>query len=497
MSSIKEITTMCKAGHIEEAYEQALKEHEASPNVWTQRALAWVLYYKIKAAVEANQGHSLLMNLYELASLDELSSSDDNMIYENVLFKIGSHVWKNLLPEHPDTPSKLSELFEVLTTYENDFECSKGYSFLLKGFIRHDTWTGIADFIDWWNLDKLTTEDYIPYQMENGRTVMSLAEQAFITQAKALLRLNNRERIEAFLPQLEELTERYPAMSYPGYFYGKLLLSLGEMNAEALQALIPFARRKASEFWVWQLLSEAFANEEDKQLACLLRAVHCRTQESFLGKVRTKLAALYIQNQWFDLAKFQIEKVIQEYQAQGWHIPKDVANWSRNPWMETAKACNKAPLDYKSITDSILCEGADEALAVVSNVDPNSNRVTLIYGYKKRITQKLPLKVGIGVVLKISYITEADGKVRILNTEPAPFQKGLDYAQVVEGTIIKRDHHEFAFLESTEKQSFISPQLVQKFRLQDKEHIKALIVYSYNKKKDTWSWTCLSIRPKG
>ena len=120
MSSIKEITTMCKAGHIEEAYEQALKEHEASPNVWKQRALAWVLYYKIKAAVEANQGHSLLMNLYELASLDELSRSDDNMIYENVLFKIGSHVWKNLLPEHPDTPSKLSELFEVLTTYERD-----------------------------------------------------------------------------------------------------------------------------------------------------------------------------------------------------------------------------------------------------------------------------------------------------------------------------------------------------------------------------------------
>lgn len=496
MSSIKDITTMCKAGHIDEAYEQASQDLEQSSNVWTQRAVGWVLYYKIKAAVENNDEEDLLSNLYELASLDELSSSDDNMIYENVLFKIGSHVWKNLLPESPDTPSKLSELFEALTTYENDFECSKGYSFLLKGFIRHDTWTGIADFIDWWNLDKLTTEDYFPYQLENGRTVMSLAEQAFITQAKALLRLNNRERIEAFLPQLEDLTERYPAMNYPGYFYGKLLLSLGGMNAEALQALIPFARRKASEFWVWQLLSEAFANDEDKQLACLLRAVHCRTQESFLGKVRTKLAALYIQNQRFDLAKFQIEKVIQEYQAQGWHIPQDVVNWKRNPSIEKANASNEVPLDYKSITDSILCEGANEALAVVSNVDPNSNRVTLIYGYKKRITQKLPLKVGIGAVLKISYITEADGKVRILNTESAPFQKGLDYAQVVEGTISKRDHHEFAFLESTEKQSFISPQLVQKFRLQDKEHIKALIVYSYNKKKDTWSWTCLSIRPK-
>lgn len=486
---------MCKAGHIEEAYEQALKEHKASPNVWTQRALAWVLYYKIKAAVEANQGYSLLMNLSELSVLDELSTSADNMIYENVLFKVASYVWKQLNPERPETPTKLSELFDVLMLYGSKFEGLKGYSYLLQGFIRCEDWMGIADFIDWWNLDNLTIDDYTPYHMDNGRTAMSLAERAFIAQAKALLRLNNRERIKAFLPQLEVLIEEHPEMSYPGYFYGKLLLSLGGLNREALQALLPFARRKSSEFWVWQLLSEVFSNEQDKQLACLLRAVHCRTQESFLGKVRTKLASLYIEHQQFDLAKFHIEKIIQEYHSQGWHLPRDVEYWRSLPWIATVKARKDSSLDYKSITDAILCEGANEALAVVSNVDPNTNRVTLIYDYEKLITQKLPLKVGIGVVLKISFIIESDGKARILKADPAPFQNGLSHAMVIEGTISKRANQEFAFLITKEKQAFISPQLVQKFHLQDYETIKALIVYNYNKKKSAWGWVCLSIRP--
>ena len=142
----------------------------------------------------------------------------------------------------------------------------------------------MADFFDWWNLDNLTPEDYTPYINQKGQKIMTLAERAFIANSKALLRLNDLGRIEEFLPKLDNLINTHQEMMYPGYFYGKLLLALGSNSDEALKVIIPFARKKITEFWVWQLLSDVFTNDEDKQLACLLRAVHCRTQETWLTR---------------------------------------------------------------------------------------------------------------------------------------------------------------------------------------------------------------------
>jgi hypothetical protein len=285
-------------------------------------------------------------------------------------------------------------------------------------------------------------------------------------------------------------------MTYPGYFYGKMLLSLGSTQEDALKVIVQFARRKVTEFWVWQLLSDVFVNEPDKRLACLLRAVHCRTQENFLGKVRIKLATLYIQRNLLGQAKFQIDKVTQCYLSQGWHLPYEVDCWVHQPWINTVSSCNQAPIDFKTITDEILCEGTEEAIAIVTYIDANSHKATLVYGREKRMTQKLRFKIGIGAVLKIYYITEPDGKLRILNAGQTRFPSDLAFAKVVEGTIRKRADKDFAFLKSNVSDFFIAPQIVRKYCLQDNETVKSLVVYDYNRKKESWDWTCVSINKK-
>ena len=46
MANIKDITTMCKAGQVQEAYELAKTDLAARPaDIWAQRAVGWVLYY--------------------------------------------------------------------------------------------------------------------------------------------------------------------------------------------------------------------------------------------------------------------------------------------------------------------------------------------------------------------------------------------------------------------------------------------------------------------
>ena len=490
MASLNEILTLCRTGQILDAYELSKADLDLGRS-WAQLEMGWVMYYFIKEDSEKNNYQGLISHLEEFSTLEQLSTSKDKILFDNILFKVAGFAKVHILPNDIGSPNKLSAIFAKLRGYS--FEPSKGYSFLLQSFIKCNSWMEMADFIDWWNLDKLTEEDYTPFKTGKDRTIMSVAEQAFIAQSKALLRLNDLGRIEEFLPQMDQLMEMHPEMTYPGYFYGKLLLSLGSNSEETLKVIIPFARKKSTEFWVWQLMSDVFLNDAEKQLACLLRAVNCRTQENFLGKVRIKLAKLYIQQQRLDFAKYQIDKVTQSYLSHGWRVPYEIDCWIHQPWIKTVTANDKAPIDYMTITDGILCEGTEETYAVVTGIDQKSRKVTLIYGYEKRISQKLRLNVGIGTTLKINYIIDSNGKIRILSSCQSRLPDSLNYAKVVEGVVRKAKDKDFAFLKAEKKDIFVSPNIVRKYNIQHGENIKCLVAYDYNRKKESWSWICVNI----
>lgn len=484
---------MCRAGQIQEAYNIAIEDFENEPqNVWSHREVGWALYYMIKADADAGNYDELVEHFNKLKSLELLTIEQDNMIFDNVLFSIGRYIRNNVFLNDQSAPSRLSGIFSLLKDYQ--FNPSKGYSYLLQNHLKFvDFWNEILDFFEWWNLDNLTQEDYVPFENQRGQRMMTLAERAYIAQSKALLRQNDLGRIEEFLPKLDNLMNEHPEMTYPGYFYGKLLLSLGDNEDEALKVVVPFARKKSTEFWVWQLLSDVFAHDQEKRLACLLRAVNCRTQETFLGKVRIKLADYYVRNQQYDKARFHIDKVTRCYVEQGWKLPNEIDYWMHEPWLNSTAPNHETGMDYKTITDAILCEGTEEAIAIVTYFDPQSKRVSMVYGWQKRLSQKLRIKVGTGAILKINYVMGADGKPKVLNAVKGTFSNNLQYAKVVQGTISKRDDKPFAFLKTGSQDLFIPPNTVHKYHIINGDAVKALAVYDYNNKKDSWNWVCLSI----
>jgi hypothetical protein len=363
----------------------------------------------------------------------------------------------------------------------------------LQTVIKFKGWPEMTDFLDWWNLDKLTQEDYTPYVNVRGQKMITVAERAFITKSKALLSRNDVGRIEEFLPQLNTLMEEHPEMMYPGYFYGKLLLAIGSDTRNELKVVLPFARKKAGEFWVWDLLSTIFQQDDEKQLACLLRAVSCKAKEGFLGKVREKLAQLYIRHRQLDRAKYHIDALTRCYVTEGWRLPPQIDVWIHEGWISSVTANATAPIDFQAITDAILCEGTDESVAVVSYVDPKSNRVSLIYGHQQKAVTKLRFKVGVGVVLRINYLLDADGRLQVLNACPTLPPPDSTYLKVVTGTVSKRDDKDFAFLRFRGGVCFLSALCVKKYAVHDGESIRCLIAMDYDKKKDAWNWSCLSV----
>ena len=483
---------MCKAGQIQEAYDIAIADWEADPtNVWTQREVGWALYYMIKADTERRDFDSLMEHIEKLKSLDMLTIESDNLIYDNVLFSIGWFI-RNISLNDQTAFSKLSGIFHALRDYK--FSPSKGHSFLMQNVIKFAGWLEMADFFDWWNLDNLRKEDYEPFITERGNKLMTLAERAFIANSKALLQQHDKGRVEQFLPKLDALMEAHPEMIYPGYFYGKLLLSLGTTEEEALKVIIPFAQQKSREFWVWQLISDVFVNDEEKQLACLLRAVNCPTQENFLGKLRIRLADFYVSHRMYDKARFHIDKVARNYMKQGWKMPPEIDNWIHEPWLNSATPIEDTDIDYMGITDDIICEGTKGATAFVTYINPEGKRATLIYGWKKRIIQKIHVDLGIGAVLNVRYYIDPGGKPRILHLTKGKFSDDLDYAKIVEGTIRKKGQHSYAFLSTDSHDYFIKPNIVRRYNLINGQKAMGLIIYDYFPKKDLWTWSCLSLK---
>ena len=491
MATIKEITTKCKAGEIAEAYEIALQDWQNSPDdVWTQREVGWALYYYIKNDVESKQKDLLYEHLDKLGELTLLDLNGDRLIYENVLWKLAEFV-KSIPVEDFIT---VSEFFLKIQGYK--FLPSRPYSLLLQNIIKFEGWNQLADFIDWWNLDNLQKEDYEQFQMENGRKIMSLAERAYIAYSKALLKLGDQERIAVFIPRIESLMDTHSDMLYPGYFCGKLLIAQGAGRDEALKKVVPFVKKKINEFWAWQLMSDIFREDSQKQLACLLRAVHCKTQESFLGKIRIRLAELYINNNDLSRAKFHIDKVSTCYLQQGWKLPGQLQQWSCQSWLQTTQPDGSDPFDYKLVTDQMLFSELSECLAIVTYVDTKARRVALVYGMKQRAMVKYGhwnLSPKEGVVLKLKYTLEGEN-INVISAEQAQSPFKLPFVKIVTGKVDKKANNPFAFLKSDAEDIFLSPAVVSKYNLIGKEFITAAAVYDFNKKKNEWAWSCISIK---
>jgi len=495
MVQIKDITNMCKAGKTAEAYNIVKQELTTSPqDVWVQRAMGWTLYFMVKNDVATRQAESFFAHLEELTQLESLTMQNDKLIFDNILWSIVTFM-KTVRKGDSVT---LTRIFTFLKHYT--FLPSPGYSALLRAFKQYEYWKHEKDFFEWWNLDNLMPDDYHPFVNTKGQKIMSLAEQVYIAYAKVLLRCNNRDAISTFLPQLEKLATDYSDMTYPGYFCGKLLLALGGNRDEELKMLVPFARRKQREFWIWQLLSEVYHDQPDMYRACLLRAVHCKTQETFLTKIRSLLAKYYMEIKDYPRARFHLDKIVECCRKEKRDPSFDVQCMMNDPQITNAKPDNSETLDYKEKTDAILYYDANSSTAIVTYINTEFQYLLFIYG--KELTAKVRLKtikgdVHIGSLLTVKWQKDLKGETRFYKTEPTTLSALTDecnsYIRKVQGTVTKRADKQFAFVKSKDSSYFVTPNCVSKYNLTNGISVTAIAAYYYNKSKNVWNWQVIAI----
>lgn len=491
MATVKELKD---AGQLDEALELALDLYESDKeNIFYRNSLLWVYDALCKRAAEAGDLDDFSKRAKQIGNMDGF---DDAMISKTMCWRLFLLIRK--LRENEKNSATFNLLFKLAKELNLE-KPSEEYTILFKAFLHFKACEEFKDFCYWWNFDNFRSQDYEDEQLPNGRKVMSVVEQAYIAHSKILLQTRDKEKIDDFLPRLQALAECYPKMSYPGYYCAKLMLAEGDTDS-ALGALLPFAQKKKTEFWIWQLLGEIYVKKEIRiTLACYIRAVKCHTDEKFLVKVRQQLAKTLIAMQRYDEAKFQIDKVIKCVNVNGNKMPSPIMEWSSQEWYKAAKPKESLnDVDYMAITDNLLYADLPCRTVVVSFVNKDKGIANVVYGREETgffKYSKFVKKVNVGDLLDLRISRIGDNNR--LDVVAAVAHDGKfcdsDYYQQIEGEVLANNDRTFYHLDAGRETFYIPLQAVKEKGLDVGDTIRACALYEYNRKRGNWGWRCISI----
>ncbi|MEQ3665658.1 hypothetical protein [Olleya sp.] len=521
----KEIKELRESGKFEEALIMAKNEFDVAPdNIWTKRNLAWV-YYSLLKKHQGNQDQflSVLIKVIEL-KLPE----NENMFYEQFCWVVGMHNFK-IIKEEEVTLTKFLAIKSTFDQVKNlSLAPSKGYSFLLKSF--HNEFKGAkiqggfnddnfinfskkySEFILWSGFNFFNEEDFLPNEV-NGRRIISFVEQIIIAYSKVLLegeplksdesnenlsylskRIINVSQVDSFLVFLNKVINLHPEYQYTLYYKSKLLLAIERLE-EAKNSLIPFVKKKKNEFWVWELLAEAFPDDVDLQIGCLCKGLTLNTKEAFLVKVHEKLANSLINKELYEEASVEVMNTYLIRKKNNWKITNDLNNLMNKVWYnkEVGKGDNSNfYLKQSKLAEELLYNNHEEVVIAIEYVNDSKKVVNFIknkemFGYFSYKHLNINPEVGSVYKVRLNPIGE-EGFFKVLTIKLSS-QSVSESVSFVSGNLRILENNNFGFIQDV----FITPDLISNNHLKNGDIVNATTILSFNKKRNEWGWKAFKI----
>jgi hypothetical protein len=259
-----------------------------------------------------------------------------------------------------------------------------------------------------------------------------------------------------------------------------------------LDSLLPFARKKRGEFWVWQVLAEAFSDDHEKVFACYCKALSCKSPEEMLVGLRQKTAAILISKNLYNEARTEIDLLVKARTEHEFKIPSEVTAWQLQEWYKNAKPSKSNGEfygQYTFIADSLLFTDTPEESVIVEFVNSDKKILNFIaseskFGFFKY--DRFLKDVKIGDVLKVRFQSGTQEGIYLVYTVAKSEDESFRnlYLKAIEGAVKIPAGKPFGFLD----QAFIHPALVSKMKLTDGLHIKASAIKTYNQERKQWGW---------
>jgi len=495
--SFQQVKELRKTGKIDEALTMALNDYsQNAEDIWNKRSLAWVYYDFLKKYQKEKQTKLFLETFDKL--LEIKLSEDEKMLFDSCAWLIGKLLFSISNKQEFDYSI-------IIKLFEKAQQChftkpSEAYSFLFKGFLKFKQVKNFIQFADWWDFKNFREDDY-KAEVVNEIKVISVAEQAHIAYSKSLLNSFNfenketqKDKIRQFLPILDKIIEEHPNYTYNQYYKAKLLIALGEGN-NILSDFLPFAQKKRNDFWIWDVLSDAVAEREQK-ISCLCRALLCRSPEEFLVNIRLKLARLLIQQELYNEAKTEIAEIAKVRTSNKWKLPSDFNIWYNENWFKEAKPNSnnkKLYSSFKQLAESILYSDKPEIPTSIYHINIEKGIIHYVvnkfeHGYFHN--NNMIDSPEIGDVLLIRFGGRNNmGKSAIISVNKTNKEIEIESQKYFEGNITIKDSKSFGFVNDI----YVEPNLIQKYKIENNQFISGQAILSFNKKNDSWNFKVYKI----
>ena len=508
----QDVKRLRKEGNLEEALNlaQSLVANEPD-NIWFIRAIAWVHHDYLKQANSNQDFDSFMSHLTAIGNLD--LPRDEKMIFDTCSWQIGKMVYSLVKSQSLD---QLGGIFECIKEFPF-VRPSESFSFLLKAFAKAgEKWSSFVPFVDWWGLHNLREPDFVKEEFE-GRKTMSLAEKVHIAYAKALLSPMQEISIspdgmvqfkteardsQDFTRHLGEVIEAHPELTFLPYFHAKLLIQSGTKDS-ALKTILPFARKKAKEYWVWQVLAEIFEDDDYKAMACNCKALSLGAQDGYLVKLRQSLAETLVDQGKFDEARTEIDILFNTRNQKGWKIPTIVDSWRHSTWYNSANNLGtneKLYLEKSAIADELLYADVPQEIVVIDNVNAPKKMASFViakgqqgfFNYQKTNIKPQP---GDLFSFRLERVGN-EGYCKVLTAQRASDEliRTHEAVDVFEGQFQKVTGKDFGFVNIDSASGiFVPPNLASGFS-EGVQDVKGKAVLTFNKSKREWGWKAVSMK---
>ena len=270
------------------------------------------------------------------------------------------------------------------------------------------------------------------------------------------------------------------------------IVILPQSKRNVLSALIPFARKKQNDFWVWEVLAEAVEQNPEQVFSCHCRALICNSPEEMLVGVRQKMAEALIHRKLYNEAKTEIEQILKIKESFGHKIPGIINQWINQPWYAEANSLESNKSFFRkhtALAENILYSDLTEELVFVEFVNSDKSILNFIaseekFGFFK--FDRFIKKVQLGDVLSIRFNGGAKGgRYNVLTCKKVTDDSfKFEFQKEVQGTVKIPTSASFGFLGD----AFIHPSLVIKYKLSDGLEFKGQTIKTYDSKKEKWGW---------
>nr|NLB57516.1 hypothetical protein [Gammaproteobacteria bacterium] len=400
MSNARTAFELRREGRLPEALALARRLVAADcGNVWNRRALAWCLLSHGWNVIQARRANLAADWFQELTGLDlageaklEASRAKLADAMQDVATRPIVQELKTLADATRENDAEAAgrpadygrHALDLLAAYARlpgIRRPSLTHSLVLRYALRlAPELPGFLNFVRWWDSNFLRPDDFERFQAAGmERPAPSLCECLFTALHKARKREPDfAEHLDWMVPLFDQHARRFADNPYVAYHHGLMLADAGR-PVEARAALVPFVRSRISEYWAWEALARACANEPALAAGCLCQALNLPIPgPEYLLKVRQQLAVLWLKLDQPGSARLEYDAVIALRRERGWPIPPQIAGLSvesQSPMAadearalyagHAARACQMVtPLDTPGVVMHINSEKGIVAIAV-------------------------------------------------------------------------------------------------------------------------------------